>query len=125
VNSHPLLASSANREVVLNADHAKICALAADIAEKSRSASPGSDSQARILTVFNKLANQKLLLARKRQLTARLVMDKPSMSGYELMIVMFNTVLKAMYKEQWQSFKPAPAEAVCKTDDEVSLATTI
>lgn len=125
VNSHPLLASSANREVILNADHGKICALAADITEKSRSTLPGSDGHAQILAVFNKLANQKLLLARKQQLTARLVMDKPSMSGYELMIVMFNTVLKAMYKEQWQSFKPAPAEPVCTTEDEVSLATTI
>jgi hypothetical protein len=78
-----------------------------------------------MLTVFNQLANQKLLLARKRQLSARLAKDQPRLSAYELMIVMFNTVLKAMYKEQWQSFKPAPAEPVCRTEDEVSLATTI
>ena len=125
INSHPLLASSANRDVVMNADHNKICALAADIAEKSKSALQGGDNHAQILQVFNKLANQKLLLARKQQLVARLVMDAPSMSGYELMIVLFNTVLKTMYKEQWQSLKTAPAEPVCKTEDEVSLATTI
>jgi hypothetical protein len=125
VASHPLLSSAANREVLLNADHGKICALAADIAGKSGTASSAGDHQAQMMAVINKLANQKLLLARKRQLLARLAMDTPSMSAYELMIVMFNTVLKAMYKEQWQSFKPAPAEPVCKTEDEVSLATTI
>jgi serine/threonine protein kinase len=125
VDSHPLLSSTANREVILNADHGKICALAADLAGKTRPASGAGDHQARMLTVFNQLANQKLLLARKRQLSARLAKDQPRLSAYELMIVMFNTVLKAMYKEQWQSFKPAPAEPVCRTEDEVSLATTI
>ena len=125
VHSHPLLATGANRELLLNAGHNKICALADDIAAKSRQATPGSDSHAQILTLFNKIANQKMLLERKEQLAARLVMDNPRMSAYELLIVLFNTVLKAMYKEQWQSFKPAPTEPVCQTDDEVSLATTI
>ena len=125
VGSHPLLASSANREVVMNADHSKICALAADIAEKSKLALPNSDNHAQILSVFNNLANQKLLLARKQQLVDRLATDSPSMSGYELMIVLFNTILKAMYKEQWQSLKTATVEPACKTEDEISLATTI
>lgn len=125
VDSHPLLSAAANRKAVLQADHARICALAADIAGRTEAASAGGDHPAQIRSVFNKLANQKLLLTRKRQLSARLVMDKPSMSAYELMIMMFNTVLKAMYKEQWQSFKPAPSTSICKTEDEVSLATTI
>jgi len=125
VTTHPALAGEANREFLLKADSGKVCQLAAELNANAKKSPNPNSSRSQALAVFNKLATQKLLLARKTQLVERLSRENPYLSAHELLIVLFNTVLKAMYREEWQGMHTEPTAPACQSRDEVTLATTL
>jgi len=68
----------------------------------------------------------KALIERKSQIIDVLEnMAAPRLNGHELLLLMFNSVLKAMCREHWYTFAEEPPNPRLPSDDELSLATTI
>jgi hypothetical protein len=68
----------------------------------------------------------KALIERKAQLID--VLERaaiPRLNTHEILLLMFNSVLKAMCREDWYTFAEETASPRLPSDDELSLATTI
>jgi hypothetical protein len=75
--------------------------------------------------ILRQLATRKALLERKVQLAAALPRKGARVSAYDLLLFMFNSVLRRMYREDWLPDSRGPAGDSCPPRDELSLATTI
>ncbi len=125
VMSQPHVPSTAGREQLLKCTHAQICRYMQDIEFRAQAGALPAESARRALQCFKKLINLKALHERKAHLGALLAADPARLSTYDLLMFMFNMVLKAMYREDWKPLAEEPAAVTCRPDDELSLSTTV
>ncbi len=125
VASQPHVPSAAGRDQLLKCTHAQICRFMQDIEFRARAGALSADSARRALQCFKKLINLKALHERKAHLCALLETIPARLSTYDLLMFMFNMVLKAMYQEDWRPLAEEPATVTCRPDDELSLSTTV
>jgi serine/threonine protein kinase len=117
--------SAAGREQLIKCSHAQICRFMQELEFKARAGAVSTESAQQTLTFFKRIINLKALHERKTQLAAVLEVDPARLSAYDLLMFMFNRVLKAMYREDWKPLAEEPAAVTCRPDDELSLSTTI
>ncbi|MFO7708367.1 MAG: hypothetical protein R6V84_09355 [Desulfobacterales bacterium] len=125
VAAQPHVSSPEGQEQLRRCSHARICRFMQDIEFKARAGAVSADSAKLALKFFKRLVNLKALHERKTQLAAELEASSARLSAYELLMFMFNMVLKAMYREDWRPLAEEPAAVTCRPDDELSLSTTI
>jgi serine/threonine protein kinase len=125
VSSQPHVPSEAGRDQLLKCTHAQICRFMQDIEFRAKAGALSADSAQRALQCFKKLINLKALHERKAHLCTLLEADPARLNTYDLLMFMFNLVLKAMYREDWKPLAEEPAAVTCRPDDELSLSTTV
>ena len=125
VASQPHVPSAAGRDQLLKCTHAQICRFMQDIEFRAKAGALGADSAQRALQCFKKLINLKALHERKTHLCTLLEADPARLSTYDILMFMFNMVLKGMYREDWKPLAEEPATLTCRPDDELSLSTTV
>jgi serine/threonine protein kinase len=121
----PHAPSAAGCEQLVKCSHAQICRYMQEIEFKARAGAVSADSARLRLKFFKRLVNLKALHERKLQLAAVLECATARLSAYDLLMFMFNMVLKSMYREEWKPLVEEPAALTCRPDDELSLSTTI
>ena len=125
LESQPYFSSPGHRDQLLKSPHARICQIMEEIESKMQASTVPSESGRATLRFLKNLTNLKALIERKTQMASVLEGSGGRMSAYDLLILMFNSVLKSMYREEWKTLAEEPAAMTCRPDDELSLATTI
>ena len=125
VESQTAFPNAASREQLLSAAPERIDRIAADLKAKAGAAAANGAVQA-TLRVLQRLSTLKALAARKAQLVETLsVRTGCRLSAYDILALMFNSVLGAMAREEWMAPAPAKAETAAAGRDDLSLATTV
>jgi len=125
MESQPYFPSPGHRDQLLRSPHARICQIMEEVESKMRANIVSPESARATLRFLKNLTNLKALLERKTQVASVLEGGGGKMSAYDLLILMFNSVLKSMYREEWKTLPEEPAAMTCRPSDELSLATTI
>lgn len=118
--------SPESREQLQKSSHQRVCR----ILKALRAKMPFDPSTPEALQAterfLNHLAMLKALRERKSQIIGDLEgMKAPRLNAHELLLLMFNSVLKAMCREEWYAFAEDAPGPLLPPDDELSLATTI
>lgn len=125
VESQTYFSSPGNRDQLLKSPHARICQIMEEVESKMQASTVSPESARATLRFLKDLTNLKALSERKTQIASILEAGRGRMSAYDLLILMFSSVLKSMYREEWKTLAEEPAAMTCRPDDELSLATTI
>jgi hypothetical protein len=125
VESQAHFPSPGHREQLLKAPHARICQIMGEFASKVQASGAAPESAQASLRFLKELSHLKALIERKAQVASALEQDGGRMSAYDLLILMFSSVLKAMYREEWKAFGEESASPACPATDDLSMATTI
>lgn len=115
-----------SREQLLKASSSRIGQIMEDLKAKSQTGKAPADSVQAGLRFLKGISTLKALAERKAQVAAALESKGSSrMSAFDILILMFNSVLKAMYREDWNALTEESASSTGASHDELSLATTI
>jgi len=125
VQAQSYFPSPGHRDQLLKSPHARICHIMEEVESKMQAKVVSPESARATLRFLKNLTNLKALIERKTQLANALEGGNGKMSAYDLLILMFSSVLKSMYREEWKPLAEEPAAMTCRPDDELSLATTI
>lgn len=120
--------SREGREQLLKSSHRRVCQILRALQAKMQmqQGQPSSDALQSTERFLHHLSMLKALIERKSQIIDVLEnMAAPRLNGHELLLLMFNSVLKAMCREHWYTFAEEPPNPRLPSDDELSLATTI
>jgi hypothetical protein len=124
VEAQPYFTSPGHRDRLLKSPHARICQIMEEVDSKMQAGAVSPESARATLRFLKSLATLKALVERKNQVASALEGGDRKMNSYDLLILMFNSVLKSMYREDWKPLAEEPAAMTCRPD-ELSLATTI
>jgi serine/threonine protein kinase len=115
-----------SREQLLRASSIRISQIVEDLKAKSQTGKAPAESVQAGLRFLKGISALKALAERKAQVASALE-SKAScrMSAFDILVLMFNSVLKAMYREDWNALTEESASATGASHDELSLATTI
>jgi hypothetical protein len=117
--------NASGREQLLNAAPERVDRIVADLRARA-GASAGNDAVQSALRILNRISALKALIARKSQMVEALSARTPCrLSAYDILALMFNSVLGAMAREEWMAPATPKPEAPAAARDELSLATTI
>ncbi len=125
VASQTIFASPSARERLLKTSSQRICRIVAEVDSQALAASPAGEALRAGGPILRQLAGRKALLERKIQLAAVLRRKTARVSAYDLLLFMFNSVLRSMYREEWREHGEEAVGDSCRPDDELSLATTL
>ncbi len=125
VASQTIFTSPSARERLLKTSSRRICQIMAEADSDVFAASPTGEAVRAGFPVLRQLAGFKALLERKIQLAVVLRRKTARVSAYDLLLFMFNSVLRSMYREDWRAGCEEPVGDTCRPDDELSLATTL
>jgi hypothetical protein len=115
-----------SREQVLKASCGRIGQIIEELKAKSPAGKASAESIQGRLRFLKSIATLKALAERKAQVVALLESKAAGrMSAFDILVLMFNSVLKAMYREDWKTLADESASTAGPSDDELSLATTI
>jgi serine/threonine protein kinase len=126
IDAQSWFSTAANREQLRKFSHDRICQIMEELKAKSQAGNTSADSIHARMRFLNHISALKALSERKSQAVSAFESNTACrMSAYDVLILMFNSVLKAMYREEWKTFAEESASLACPTKDELSLATTI
>jgi serine/threonine protein kinase len=126
IDAQSWFSTAANREQLRKFSHDRICQIMEELKAKSQAGNTSADSIHARMRFLNHISALKALSERKSQAVSAFESNTACrMNAYEVLILMFNSVLKAMYREDWKTFTEESASLACPTKDELSLATTI
>ena len=128
IESQRHFSSRESREQLRKSSHQRICRILKSLQTKMRLDAPAPDPNSLQAPerFLRQLAALKALMERKSQILAALDGAKPyRLNAYELMLLVFNSVLKAMCREEWNAFSEDVPDPLLSSDDVLSLATTI
>jgi serine/threonine protein kinase len=126
VGAQTHFSSPASREQLLKSSHKRIGQMLKALQTKRELDPPGSVALEATERFLSRLCILKALMERKSQLAAALEATAvPRLNAHELLLLMFNSVLKSMCREQWYSFAEEATRPHLPSDNELSLATTI
>jgi serine/threonine protein kinase len=126
VETQTYFPSRESREQLLKSSFRRTLLMLRALQGKGRLEPGAADSLQAIERFLRHLSTLKALVERKSQAIA--VLERaavPRMNAYEVLLLMFNSVLKAMCHEQWYGFAEETPVPKLPPDDELSLATTI
>jgi len=115
-----------SREQLQTSSHQRICRILKSLQTKMQvDASTPTALQATERFLYH-LASLKALMERKSQIIGILESAKiPRLNAHELLLLMFNSILRAMCREEWYAFSEDAPDPMLPSNDELSLATTI
>jgi serine/threonine protein kinase len=126
IEAQSRFSTPASREQLLKSSHDRICQIMEDLKAKSRAGKNPAEPILAGMRFLKHLSALKALAERKSQVASTLESNAACrMSAYDVLILMFNSILKAMYREDWKMLAEETASPVCPANDELSLATTI
>jgi hypothetical protein len=126
INAQSWFPTAGSREQLRRSSHVRICQIMEELKAKSQSGHISADSIRPRVRFLNHISALKALVERKAQSVAAFESTMACrMSAYDVLILMFNSVLKAMYREDWKTLGEESAHPACPANDELSLATTI
>jgi 5-methylcytosine-specific restriction endonuclease McrBC regulatory subunit McrC len=126
IDAQSWFSAAGSREQLRKFSHDRICQIMEELKAKSQAGNTSADSIHARMRFLNHISALKALSERKSQAVSAFESNTACrMSAYEVLILMFNSVLKAMYREDWKTFAEESASLACPTKDELSLATTI
>jgi serine/threonine protein kinase len=115
-----------SREQLRKASCGRICQIMEELKAKSLAGNTSADSLHARMRFLKHVSALKVLVERKSQTVSAFESDTACrMSAYDVMILMFNSVLKAMYREDWNTFVEESAGPSGPAHDELPLATTL
>lgn len=118
--------TAASREQLRKCSHGRIGQIMEELKAKSQAGNTPADSIRVRLHFLKHVSALKALVARKSQAVAAFESNTVCrMSAYDVLILMFNSVLKAMYREDWKTFAEESSNPTGPVHDELFLATTI
>jgi serine/threonine protein kinase len=118
--------SAESREHLLKSSHRRICQILKALHNKKQLEPPASHALLATERFLHHLSMLKALMERKSQIiTALESTAMPEMNAHEVLLLMFNSVLKAMCRERWHPLTEEPPSEKLPSNDELSLATTI
>jgi serine/threonine protein kinase len=126
IDAQSWFSTAGSREQLRKSSHGRICQIIEELKAKSQAGNTAADSiQARI-RFLKHVSALKALAERKSQAMSAFESNTACrMSAYDVLLLMFNSVLKAMYREDWKTLAEESASPACPANDELSLATTI
>jgi len=118
--------SPEGREQLQKSSHQRVCRILKALRAKMQLDPSAPEALQATERFLNHLAVLKALMERKSQIISVLEgMKTPRLNAHELLLLMFNSVLKAMCREEWYTFAEDAPGPLLPPDDELSLATTI
>lgn len=118
--------SMESRELLLKSSYRRTCQISKSLQAKRGLDLPAADSFKATDRFLQHLCTLKALIERKTQLIALLEGEAvPRLNAHEILLLMFNSVLKAMCREHWYRFAEETSDPKLSPDDDLSLATTI
>jgi VIT1/CCC1 family predicted Fe2+/Mn2+ transporter len=126
VEAQGCFASSARRDQLLKSSHRRICQILQAVQRKLPYAASAPDALLAAQGFLQHLATLKALIERKSQMIDLLQKTSvPRLSAYDVILLMFNSVLTSMYRRDWSPLAEETPARSCPSSDELSLATTI
>jgi hypothetical protein len=125
VASQTHITSHGCKDQLVNAPSTRISKVMEDVLSRAWTVSSTMESALASLRFLKTLTNLKARSERKTQWVESLNRSKPKMSAFDLLLLMFNFVLKGMYREGWGPLTEESPPTECHPDDEVSLASTL
>ena len=126
IESQRYFSSPESREQLLKSSHRRICQILQALQNRRPLESPAAQTLLATERLLHHLSMLKALVERKSQIVSTLESTAmPRLNAHELMLLMFNSVLKAMCRGHWYPIaEDAPSQKL-PPSDELSLATTI
>jgi serine/threonine protein kinase len=108
------------RELLLRASYAKTCQFKADLESNAKSTGDPAGPRTEAIAFLHKLADLKAIFGQHAYTQKLLTRSDSKMSTHDILIFMFNVVLRNMYRGEW---KPLFGEAVhgCDMPDEETI----
>jgi len=126
IDAQRWFSSAGIREQLRKASYGRICQVMEELKAKSHAGNTAADSLDARMRFLNHISALKALSERKSQAIAAFESSTTCrMNAYDVLILMFNSVLKAMYREDWNTLAEESESQACPAHDELSLATTI
>ena len=126
IDAQSWLPSAGSREQLRKASCGRICQIMEELKAKPQASNTSADSLHARMRFLKHVSALKALVERKSQAVSAFESETACrMSAYDVLILMFNSVLKAMYREDWNTFAEESASPSGPVHDELSLATTI
>jgi serine/threonine protein kinase len=118
--------SRESREQLHKSSHQRVCRILKALRTKMQLDPSAREALQNTERFLNHLAMLKALMERKSQIIGALEGTKaPRLNAHELLLLMFNSVLKTMCRDEWYAFAEDAPGPLLPSDDELSLATTI
>jgi len=125
IEAQGFFSTAGSREQLRKSSHGRICQIMEELKAKSPAGHASADS-IQAMRFLKHVAALKALAERKSQAVAAFESNTACrMSAYDVLILMFNSVLKTMYREEWKTPAEESTGPACPVNDELSLATTI
>jgi serine/threonine protein kinase len=120
VYSQSIFEKDSIRELLLRASYAKTCQFKADLESNAKKTGHAAGPRTEAITFLHNLADLKAIFGQHSYTQNLLTGPDFRMSAYEILIFMFNVVLRNMYRGEW---KPLFGEAVhgCEMPDEETI----
>ena len=126
IDDQSWFSTAASREQLRKFSHGRICQIMEELKAKSQAGNTSADSIHARMRFLKHVSALKALADRKSHALSVFESNTACrMSAYDVLILMFNSVLKAMYREDWKTFADESASPSGPANDELSLATTI
>jgi serine/threonine protein kinase len=126
IDDQSWFSTAANREQLRKSSHGRICQIMEELKTKTQAGNTSADSIHARMRFLKHISALKALVERKSQAVSVFESNTACrMSAYDVLILMFNSVLKAMYREDWKTFAEESVGPVGPAHDELFLATTI
>jgi len=126
VDGQRYFSSPESREQLQKSSRRRVCQILKALQTKMQLDPPASDALQASERFLHHLSILKALMERKVQMIGVLEgANLPRLNAHELLLLMFNSVLKTMCREDWYTFTEDTPRPMLPPDDELSLATTI
>lgn len=126
VDTQTYFGSRESRELLQHASYGRVGQVLKTLQAKRRSDSPAPNRFEAAERFLHHLCTLKARLEHNLQLIGTLErMTTPRLSAHEVLLLMFNSVLKSMCHEDWYAFAEDALNHHLPSDDALSLATTL
>lgn len=126
VDAQKYFPSIESRELLRKSSYRRACQILKSFQARGGHDLPTADAFKAIESFLHHLSTLKALIERKAQLIALLEgAAVPRLNAHEVLLLMFNSVLKTMCREHWYRFAEDTSNPKLPPDDDLSLATTI
>lgn len=126
IDGQRIFSSPESRDQLRKSSRRRVCQILKAVQAKMQLEPTAPDALKASERFLQHLSTLKALTERNAQITSVLNgTNPPRLNAYELLLLMFNCVLKTMCRENWYAFSEDAALPMLPRDDELSLATTM